>query len=64
MVAKVRVKAGVKARAKGNVIGQRRARAVAKSAPVLLLASLLLVHRHRVPVDMAAKQCLHQTKKS
>ena len=57
-VAKARVKAGVRARA---VLGQRHARAVAKVAPVLLMVSLLLVHRHRtVPADIIAKRYLRQ----
>ncbi|CAH1086099.1 hypothetical protein NTG1052_560016 [Candidatus Nitrotoga sp. 1052] len=43
------------------VLGQRHARAVAQAAPMLLLVSLLLAHRHRtVPVDTVVKQCIRQ----
>ena len=54
--------AGVSSRGKARVVlGQRRVLAVGKAAPVLLLESLLLAHRHcTVPVDTVAKQCLRQ----
>jgi hypothetical protein len=43
------------------VLGRRLARAVAQAAPMLLLVSLLLAHRHRtVQVDIIAKRYLRQ----